>query len=298
VALKTFMLLGISSYEPGSPRAVGYNVSDLMVTRFLENHGQRKKTFPRKSVLTLADRALTAGCFAVLDAPGPGGQTISLMMSCPGIAFAEDLEEVGPDAIRSGTVPPAALDRYAELRDFFATVPVPQDHATGLAPALAEIELLYRWIVHEIIVPLLEARLTTSGRLLADYDCYLERFLSLPPVPFTVGVDGVVRTTAPPRIQTAWLRVAMMDRLMTQPVQGEPVLRCPRAHAQLPGLRKLNLAYEGDCQDYIEADLCGRFSAAVGITGLPRCGFTDALRQLQFTGTFGAASAGRRRPPE
>jgi hypothetical protein len=252
-----------------------YNLTDLMISRYV---GQ---TFSRKSVIALTDRALSESFIGVNEAG-------EIRMTCPGVEFADSLPEIGSEAIVAGDIPPPpSAQYYVELRKSIRMTAPLEALGNDLPQALHDIETMSRWVAHEIILPMLDARLATSGKLLSDPKCYFDNLPTLPRIPFQLQPDGRVTTHAPLAIQGAWARTVMMDRIMMQLIGGDPIIRCPRAHALAPGMERINYALEGDCQNYVSADLCGRHKSGASLGSLPNCQFAHTLHELGFA-TSGA----------
>jgi hypothetical protein len=303
VAGLAFLRGGETHRAPGeADYAPTYNVSDLMVSRFMRNKGGG--AFPRRALLALADHALTAG---IQITRGPAGSR-EVGLACAGEAFVDLLEEVGADAIQADNVPTPHDAAYRQLRDHFAATrpfetadadiardferlvdQMPETRrfvasTAELAGPSADVEVLYRWVAREVITPLLDARLETSHRVFSDLLVWGEWYAKrLPPPPFRTLADGTTVSSAPPRVREAWLRVRLIDRILAQLLNGDPAILCPRAHGLAPGLERVNFAHGGSCDDLIAADLCGRFVPGP-VVSMPTCRFTDALMQLGFLG--------------
>jgi hypothetical protein len=268
----TFRKIG----EAGQPPT--YNVTDLMVSRFVANAGQPK--FPRAAVMKLSDHALSEAMVSV--GWGPDGN-VQTQLLCPGHAFVNMLKTVGPSAINAGDVPAPLDEGYKALRDQLANLPNWETLDACHPRPLSDVQILYHWVASNIIVPLLDERLKTGHRVFSDPQLWLERFPAMPKAPFRVDLDGVLKTdNVPERVQQAWLAVVMLDSMVRQLIGGEPAILCPRAHRLMPGLEKANLARTGSCDEYVSADLCGRYVAGMTIDSLPDCHFAWMLDLAGF----------------
>jgi len=275
VAQACFTRLGITMRAEGEAAyAPAYNVTDLMVTRYLENHGI--KSFPRKVLLALADHALTAG---VQIWRNPDG-TRSTAMECAGVSFVDLLGSLEPAAVAAGEIPAPKEEGYLALLDHFANTPPSEEVKDEQTPS-TDIQILYRWVAREVIKPLLDERLATGHRLFSDGDLWLTRVPKLPAPPFQIRRDGSLTSSAPPRVVEAWLRIRMWAQMLDQLTSGEPAVLCPRAHDLAPGITKINYAHTGTCDEYVAGELCGRFQPGIP-AALPQCRFADTLRMLGF----------------
>jgi hypothetical protein len=280
VASHMFALTGVSIRQPGAQLgyAPTYNATDLMVTRYLEHASGKIVQFPRNAVLALTDHALTAAIEITENTDGT--RTVSL--ECPGHSFVNLLEDTGPEAIRAGQIEPPLDEGYRALRDFYAAVSSFETVDDTMSGPAADIEVLFRWIARNVIAPLLSARLSTHHKVFSDIYLWMSQLPSLPQVPFRIRPDGSCISSAPKRVIDAWLRIRIFERLLAQLTNGEPVILCPRAHNTAPGIEKVNFANTGDCDEYIAADLCGRFHTGMPVTALPKCLFRDSLVYFGF----------------
>jgi hypothetical protein len=279
VASYMFALAGVSIRQPDAQfgYAPTYNATDLMVSRYIENAGG-KRQFPRSALLALTDHALTAAIEITKNTDGT--RTVSL--ECPGHSFVNLLKDTGPEAIRAGQIKPPLDEGYSALRDFYAAVPSFETVDDTMSGPAADIEVLFRWIARNVIAPLLSARLSSRHKVFSDSYLWMNQLPSLPQVPFRIRPDGRCISSAPKRVIDAWLRIRIVERLLAQLTSGEPVILCPRAHNTAPGIEKANFAYTGDCDEYIAADLCGRFHTGMPLTALPECLFRDSLVYFGF----------------
>jgi hypothetical protein len=227
VADTAFFLLG-ATINPRDPisRAPTYNVTDLMISRYLRNNGF--ETFWRQTVLALSDRALAGGWLRLNPA---SDDTYDVEMACAGGAFLEELQACTLQALVDGDIPPYPVNEgYVALRDELASLL--DEPAEGLPP-LKDIQLLRNWTLRSIILPLLDARIQTEGRLLADFECYYKHFLTLPPGGSGRLVPGAVDQPTASR-PPGWC----IDTLLPSCKWGRRFLRYHRlgVHGQLQGL--------------------------------------------------------------
>jgi hypothetical protein len=279
VASHMLTLTGVSILQPGAQLSYAptYNATDLMMTRYMEN-ASGKKQFPRNALLALTDHALTAAIEITENADG----SRSVSLECPGHSFVNLLADTGPEAIRACQIEPPLDEGYRLLRDRYAAVPSFETVDDTMSGPAADIEVLFRWIARNVIAPLLSARLSTHHKVFGDGALWFSQLPSLPQVPFRIRADGSCVSSAPQRVIDAWLRIRMIERLLAQLINGEPAILCPRAHNTAPGIEKVNFANTGDCDEYIAADLCGRFHAGMPLTALPECLFRDDLVHFGF----------------
>jgi len=277
VAQRAFLLTGMTVRELSkAPFAPTYNVSDLMVTRYLQNNGIA--SFPRQALLALADHAL-ADAAVVIKKTADG--TRSVGVQCVGQSFVEFLNELGPKAIVEGKIPTPRDEGHLKLRDFFAGVGSVDAADREFPGMLADIEVLFRWVALNVVAPLLSARLETKHLMFSDLGVWLGRFARLPSAPFQIKPDGTMTSWAPPRVVDAWLRVRMIESMLAQLLEGAAVILCPRAHSLAPGISKVNYAHTGSCDDYVARELCGRYQPEIPDT-LPHCRFRDALHSMRL----------------
>lgn len=251
-----------------------YMVTDLLITRFLRNHGISK--FPRDLVFALTDRILAMSAIRFLDAPS--GKT-ALHVDRVGAKLVGLLEAADPQSLGSGIIVADVPDVTEAYKGVLAGLEQGGDWHTvddDNTPR-SSIAIWESYIAQNIIVPLLRARLASNHEAFASYEGFVTLLSKVGSPPARVANGQLTLSTMPPRVQQAWLHQMMLGEILHQLVRGNGSVFCPRAYGTVPGLNTMNLAFEGDCQRHRRLG-CGTFRLGQAAVIAPKCLFEDGLR--------------------
>lgn len=256
-----------------------YSAADLMVSRFLRQYAIA--SFERESVFKLIDIAMSSAELVIGDV---GENTTFAGMSNPGDVFVDRLSSVGIAALHSASFDyaNAVEERYRRLLSRFKAT-VQWTKIPGRQSLYAAPHVWRSFLSHKIIVPLLERRLKSRhvifykvGEMLKDMD--------KAPLPYVDVINDQLRFKSIPRpVQDAWALNMMLSEIAHQVFADKPVLRCPRAHHMLPGMKSVDLMIDrsqGSCQDHMD-DGCGSWSPTRRLP-LPDCVFKRTLTAYGF----------------
>jgi hypothetical protein len=266
--------LEATSIETIASTILPYNITDLMLSKYLRGKGYPR--FERDAIMQVADLALnTAGIFPVEN---DIGTPVDFAVQEVGKALVAQVQ--GAPVQRLATANLEFPEVYTSaLRGFLRDVrdwPRPADieYRGDLMSPLRMIEGIVR---HEIIVPLLEARLKTGHEAFSSALRYLEMVRHLPKVPvMEVGKGVVFAPYMTPYATDAWAKYVMLSHLMYQIYGGRRRLDCPRATGKIGQGGALNLAEDGECARHISHGRCSGCEPRRA-EPLPLCHFSNAL---------------------
>jgi hypothetical protein len=250
-----------------------YMVTDLLITRFLKCHGISK--FPRDLIFGLTDRALTTSSIQRRqEIPG----TTEMHTDRAGGVLVDLLEAEDPQALGAGSVSdaPEMTKAYEALLAGLERGGDWQTVKDDTMP-LSSIAIWESYIAQSFIVPLLRERLATGHRAFTSHEGFITLLPKIGLPPARVANGRLMLAIMPPRVQQAWWHQLMLGEILRQLIRGDGSVFCPRAHATVPGVTTMNLAFEGDCQRHLRLG-CGTFRPGQAAMITPKCLFEDALR--------------------
>lgn len=264
-----------------------YSAADLMVSRFLRQYAIPR--FERASVFKLIDIALSSAELIVADA---GKHSTIAAMSSPGQIFVDQLSSVGISALHKASFayPDNVDDRYLHLLAHFkkttqwTAIPDPE------SPYAAS-KVWRSFLSEMVVVPLLERRLESKHALFYKVETMLKDMDEAPLPHVNVINDQLRFEGVPVPVQQAWMHNMMFSELAHQIFADDPLLRCPRAHHMLPGMKSVDLMIDpskGSCKGHI-ARGCGSWSATRSLP-LPDCLFKLTLQAYGFIPIASVAS--------
>lgn len=263
-----------------------YNITDLLITRFLER--QEGKYYSRGSLLALTDYALMHGHILLKSKRGASHDQTQIFGSIchPGEVFVNKLESLSRAEIEKNTHPLAEpKDIVSGLLDTMAKSPVPaqiMDVVKGVgALSLGTcVELMDSIVRHDIIVPLFRLRLKYGDRVFREEVEYVKRLEEFPKPIVTTVFDSASRPVAATQVVArVWSIYVLLIDVMAQIVAGQSNIDCARKISPL--LKKLSLANAGDCDELLKAG-CGYWRRE-RTTPLPECIFAQVMNVCGFT---------------
>lgn len=263
-----------------SERLTSYNLTDLLLTRYLEQRGIR--SFPRDLVLKLADRALMDSGIWLVSAPW--APRVEISSNHPGAAFTRQIErtEWGEPLIDSIVEESAHLPFIDQLIAAFEQTP--KIGSAEAARKLHPTQFMESFISHEIIVPLLKARRIHGDELFWNSKKYAEHAGDLPALPYVVYNKRLHSSNEVARIDELfakkWCDYLILNAIVDQLLDGAKVICCPRAYDMYPGINHFQLAEDG-CDHHIASFECMSWCPGEG-DSLPNCRFAYWLRRLGF----------------
>lgn len=142
---------------------------------------------------------------------------------------------------------------------------------------MSPLRMIEAIVRHEIMVPLLEARLKIGHQTFSSAVRYLETIQHLPKVPvMEVGREVIFAPYMTPYATDAWAKYVMLSHLMYQIYGGRRRLDCPRALNKIGQGGTLNLATDGECAVHVSEGRCNGWEAG-STDRLPSCQFSNAL---------------------
>lgn len=253
-----------------------YNVTDFMLSKYLRLRG--KPTFDREALLRLTDITLSS-CGIVSRQTDDLGLPRSFEMTEVGRDFVNQMESIPLDKIVSGDVeyPSVLRGAYSGFLESIVDFPTPEqiEYRGDLLSPLKLLESIFR---HEVIAPLLQARLDSNHEVFYSVDEYMRRLPSLPKVPVIEYPNGV--QFAPymiPIAQDAWSKYVFIRRLCSELASGSHILTCARATGVVGHIADSSFCMSGECRTNIEAGNCnGWYNSSP--RPLPPCLFTGVLK--------------------
>lgn len=264
-----------------------YNVTDLLVTKMLQEHGI--STFPRALILKLSDIALSSGEFKLTEEDGRA----RLEVVNPAAILRAVLEQATPDELRDNR-----LAYPEQVSAFYAGLLArlkqggDWDQVRNRTHDEAAVYVWESFLAHHVTIPLLERRLATGHANFCEEVESVEQVFE-PALPLVeVLNDHLHFRNIPPEVQTAWWLQMMAGEIAHQVMQDATMLLCPRAHKLLPGMDSVDLATgERSCDDH-KCRGCGSWQAG-GYNVLPDCLFTRTLQTYGFVPIHRAPVAAR-----
>ncbi|MCP3444541.1 hypothetical protein [Bradyrhizobium sp. CCGUVB14] len=254
--------------------AMPYNITDLLVSKFLRLKGHPR--FQRSTILQLTDQALSWSFMRPRSKPWEVPATFELVDI--GRTFVGLLEAAPLQNLVAGTVhyPDGLLDVYRTFLDAMSNTPLPEDIEYE-GDLLSPIRMIESIVMHNIVKPLLKARLETKHEVFYSVSKYLEKIPDLPSVPvFLEG--GSVRFASymqSPKATDAWVKYCFLTSLMRELYASQSSLNCFRAQQLDP--TDLNLCAAGHCNEHIARGSCSNWFPG---SGLPVCSFANLLARV------------------
>ena len=253
-----------------------YNVTDFMLSKYLRLRG--RPSFERKSLICLTDITLSS-CGIVPRSEDDLGLPQSFEMTEVGQGFVSRMESFPIERLASGDIkyPPVLLKAYANFLAGVLDFPKPHeiDYKGNLLSPLNLLESIFR---HNVIAPLLQARLDTNHEIFHSVVEYLRRFSSLPKIPVMEHNGGL--EFAPymtPLAEDAWSKYVFLKRLCGELANGSHILTCPRATGVIGSTGDTNFCTTGECRDNIHIGNCNGWYKT-SPHPLPQCLFAQVLK--------------------
>ncbi len=253
VALEQRVRVPLTHDEALEDAMMPYMVLDLLVTRYMTEHGHPR--FQRNLVIGLADEILSQAAMWVWD---DGHGHAKAAAHRPGAMFTDMLEGADIAAFAEGHVAPSAEvdENYKRLlRGYEAQGDWTTVNDDGSPDA--DVAIWEAFVTQTYIRPLVELRLATRHDAFRTAEGFVTALRHLP---FSISVtDGRlgISPNVPERVQLAWWRIALMDEFVAALLEERP-LACPRTFGSLPGLEGLPLSRDSRCTTHIALG-CGTF---------------------------------------
>lgn len=252
-----------------------YTASDLLISKYLRSKSVPQ--FPRELVFRLSDLALSMSFFSVTDI---ADDKTRVEIRNPGYQLIEALTDGDVARLAKGEVdyPDVVTKSYQALHDALA-VQGDWDTVTPSGTIYTAHRVWESFTAQHIAVPLLKIRLD-SGNARFNTEIELIKFALSLSMPHVEVYNGSLQFHGmPDEVRRAWGEQVFTSEIAQQVFADGRMLRCPRAHALLPGIERADFS-GGKCMTHTKR-ACGTF--VPGQPGYqPACLFTHALRQFGF----------------
>lgn len=252
-----------------------YNVTDLLVSKYLRGHGIDK--FPRELLLKLTDAGLASGGLQLRDVDDT---TTMAHILCPARAFVDQLAETPAQRLGRGETdfPQACQDAYAGL---LAAMRKGGDWQTVARPdaIYSAVRVWESFLAQNVTVPLLQKRIDTGHASFQVQDQAVQEIFDMGRPCVQVFNGKIEFRHVPPPVQTAWARQMMLGEITQQLFNDATTFLCPRANRLLPGMDSVDFAH-GHCNRN-ERRGCGSWAPGRDAE-VPDCMFRECLAAYGF----------------
>lgn len=257
------------------PIPTPYYVTDTLITKYIKKFGFEK--FDRDTVLKLTDMSLSLSYIDISQV----GNDFAVKIEKPDLIFLDLLETFsGSDLVSGISYPDHYKNIYENLLKQLSIIPTIGDLENEPTSPLVSIEIMGRYIAHNIIIPLIKERLNSNHNAFGTCDGFLKLFNKNIFPPFIAVPSGVKTKNVNGKIFQTWIEYIFVSKLMEQVVSNQNIILCPRANQLIPGLNNVNLSYVGNCREWIKRG-CGKWYEDT-FNDLPNCGFGKTLEKLSF----------------
>jgi hypothetical protein len=271
------------AFEVVAASSQPYNVTDYLVSKYLRLT-YNQPSFQRESITRLTDIALSKSAILPL-AEDELGLPTQFQVSDVGQNFIDALKQTPMETLVTGEIeyPQVLTTVYKNYLDTILNFPEPEtvDYKGDLLSPLTMLESVLR---HEVIAPLIQARIESKHEVFYSVNEYMKRFISLPKVPVLEYEGGL--EFAPymsNKAKDAWSKYVFLSRIVSEIASGSQVLTCPRAQGAVGGKGDMSFHFDGECRDEINRGACnGWYPTRPRV--LPKCLFANSLKAL---GAFG-----------
>lgn len=273
-----FILKRLTAGKIGNvPVPTSYYVTDLLISKYLRSKNQ--PTFKRDSILALTDMTLAQGWIEEVELEMEGATAMSIDQVDD--LFISNLHEAKINELVNGNVsyPQSFTNAYQSLLDELKKIPKPENVNPNDSTPLKSITIIRRFVVHNIVIPLLEERLATNHKAFSTYNGFIELLQKFSYPPFLVTKDGVKTNNVPEFVYQAWWHFIMIGQKVTHLMSNEDILRCPRANPLFAGSSQ-NLAFGSTCRNNIKRK-CGEWFSGNSMKQ-PSCLFSEGIKYFRF----------------
>lgn len=252
-----------------------YNVIDHLITRYIRNHGF--KNFNRDTSLKLADMSLGLVNINLLQTESD----FNFKIEKPDLVFYDLLETFDISELVSGIdYPEEFMLIYSKYLEQLSKIPSWRELEKETHSPLVAIETIWRYVVHNIIIPLIQVRLNSNHSAFGTYDGFIKLFNENKLPHFLAVPSGIKFRNGSSEIFQTWIEYIFIIKIMEQVISNQKIILCPRANRSLPVLNNVNLCFEGNCREWIKRG-CGIWYEGT-FNDLPNCGFAKTLEKLSF----------------
>jgi hypothetical protein len=198
-----------------------------------------------------------------------------------GNMFLLALDETPADKLASGEFeyPEVFLKSYSVFLKSVSTFPKPHeiDYKGDLLSPLTLIESILR---HEVIAPLIRARIESKHAVFYSVYDYMKSFSQFPRIPLIEHDGGMEFAPYMSGIaEDAWSKYVFLTRSVTDLVRGSQVLTCPRADRTIGAVSEINFCFEGKCHQHMERGACDGWYPGKP-RRLPNCLFAQTIATI------------------
>jgi hypothetical protein len=262
-----------------------YNVTDYLLTKYFEQR-RGSPLFPISLILKVTDAALMTSLAPSCHWP------YEKIHRHSGTAFVDVLGATNwkGDLDKVTISTPISSSELKDIVSVWkATIPE-MDSPRIKHP----IDVIESYVIHRIVIPLLDLRVRYGGSVFSDHECYMKHFdeFPLPPTIFSDRGPYSNRVAYSDRGATYseecqemflknWAHYVMLQNMMTAILNAtNPVIPCPRAYKLIPGIEYCELAHPpGSCDNFVRDRECMFWSQGFR-NKLPTCLFSRMLEEL------------------
>jgi len=253
---------------------VPYNITDLLLTKYLAKHHNIKRYY-RDRVLEISDRALMWGWCPSLgtkqDMRNAGG---GFVLAMEGADWSKGTKSVV-------TKSHVSTEGLRKLASQYASTP--HYSVTEGRNIQSAVEYIHRFSVHEIISPLIALRIQHGESVFFDTGKYLKNLAAFPFPPLIFGDESLSQRddVNAGEFMRNWAKFAILSDVCGQIWSGAKLITCARAYNYLPGIKFTELCKTPGCDNAVRNRECLTWDPRYN-DPFPYCVFRDVLMTVRL----------------